>query len=122
MREMRSISFEERETINAILSLMRRNRLPLPPGQVEKLNLATKPTGAELIILDDFGQRALIRRTSAELAASLVAYCIERRIPLPSRGLKFVEVIGGRLNLVIYLEDARPIRGKTAKQKPGAAV
>lgn len=119
MREMRSISFDERESVTAIIGLIRRQRQPLPPGQIGQLRLFSRPTAAELLIVDDFGTEASIKRTSAELAASLVSYCIDRRIRLPSKGLKFVEVIGGRLNLIIYLEDMRPTKGKVARQTAG---
>jgi len=113
MREMRSLSFTERETITAIIDLLRKQRQPLPPGQIVGLDLQDDPVRASLTVEDDFGNRQVIHRSTAELAASLVNYCIERRIRLPTQGTKFVELIAGCLNLVIYMEDARA--GATGK-------
>lgn len=105
MKEMRSLSFTEREAIMAIVDLMRKMRAPLPVGQVVGLQLTEDPVGAELIIEDDDGERTHVPRTAPELAASLVNYCLERKIRLPSSSRKFVEVIGGNLNLIVYLDE-----------------
>jgi len=104
MREMRSLGFTEREVITAIVDLMRKTRQPLPNGSIVGINLMADPVRAELLIENDFGEKLVVKRSSAELAASLVNYCLERRIRLPSAGRKFVELIAGSLNLVIYME------------------
>ncbi len=105
MKEMRSLSFTEREAIMATVDLMRKMRVPLPVGQVVGLHLSEDPVGADLIIEDDDGKRTHVHRSAAELAASLVNYCLERKIRLPSSSRKFVEVIGGSLNLIVYLDE-----------------
>ncbi|WP_162937609.1 hypothetical protein [Indioceanicola profundi] len=106
MREMRSLGFTEREVITAVVDLTRKLRQPLPSGQIIGIELKPNPVRAELTVEDDFGARKVVHRSSAELAASLINYCLERRIRLPSSGRKFVELIAGSLNLVIYMEDA----------------
>lgn len=110
---MRTLGFTEREAIQAIIDLMRKQRLQLPIGQVVGLELQEDPVSATLIIEDDAGSQHRVPRNIAELAASLVNYCIERKIRLPSMANKFVEVIGGSLNLVIYLDD---VESATAKK------
>ncbi len=105
MKEMRTLSFTERESITAIIDLLRKLRQPLPSGQIVGLELAEDPVSARLVVEDDYGARTTIERNAAELAAALVNYCIERRIRLPSSGSKFVEVIAGDLNLVIYMKE-----------------
>lgn len=105
LKEMRTLGFTEREAIQAIVDLMRKQRLELPVGQIVGLELQDDPVSAELVIEDDAGQRTRIGRSAAELAASLVNYCIDRKIRLPSMSNKFVEVIGGSLNLIVYLDD-----------------
>lgn len=113
MKEMRTLSFAERESITAIIDLMRKMRQPLPSGQIVGLELADDPVSAKLVVEDDYGTRTTIERNAAELAAALVNYCLERRIRLPSTGSKFVEVIAGDLNLVIYMKegDWKPTKG-----------
>jgi len=105
--------------ITAILDLMRKTRQPLPSGSIVGISLLANPVRAELLIENDFGERAVVKRSSAELAASLVNYCLERRIRLPSAGRKFVELIAGSLNLVIYME-ATPAP-KLRRPSPGGA-
>lgn len=102
---MRSLSFTEREAIMAIVDLMRKTRVPLPIGQVVGLTLLDNPVGAELVIEDNDGKRTTVPRSAPELAASLVNYCLDRKIRLPSASRKFVEVIGGSLNLIVYLDE-----------------
>ncbi|MFV3129481.1 hypothetical protein [Niveispirillum sp. KHB5.9] len=105
MKEMRTLGFTEREAMQAIIDLMRKQRLELPVGQIVGLELCEDPVGAQLVIEDNEGKRTTINRSAAELAASLVNYCIDRKIRLPSMSNKFVEVIGGTLNLIVYLDD-----------------
>ena len=108
MREMRSLGFTDREVITAVLDLMRKTRQPLPSGQIRDISFYSDPVRAELLIEDDFGEKTTVHRNAAELAASLVNYCLERRIRLPSHGRKFVELIAGSLNVVVDLENAAP--------------
>lgn len=110
---MRTLGFTEREAIQAIIDLMRKQRLELPVGQVVGLELQEEPVSAQLIIQDNEGRHHHVQRNTAELAASLVNYCIDRKIRLPSMSNKFVEVIGGALNLIIYLDD---VESATAKK------
>ncbi len=109
---MRTLGFTEREAIQAIVDLMRKQRLELPVGQVVGLDLHEEPLSAELIIEDDAGQRTHVARNATELAASLVNYCIDRKIRLPSMSNKFVEVIAGSLNLIIYLDNVETASAK----------
>jgi len=102
---MRTLGFTEREAIQAIVDLMQKQRLELPVGQVVALELQEDPVSAYLIIEDNEGSRSHVSRNAAEIAASLVNYCISRKIRLPAMSNKFVEVIGGSLNLIVYMDD-----------------
>lgn len=112
MKEMRTLGFTERESMQAIVDLMRKQRLELPVGQVVGLELHDDPVSAALIIEDDNGKRTHVPRNAAELAASLVNYCIDRKIRLPSMSNKFVEIIAGSLNLIIYLDNVETAAAK----------
>ncbi|WP_133065372.1 hypothetical protein [Niveispirillum lacus] len=119
MKEMRTLGFTEREAIQAIVDLMRKQRLHLPVGQVVELELHEDPVSATLIIEDDAGNQHRVSRNVAELAASLVNYCIERKIRLPTMANKFVEVIAGSLNLIIYIDDVESATSKKASTRRG---
>lgn len=117
MKEMRALGFSERESVQAIIELMRKQRIPLPSGQVVGLELTDSPVAATLVIEQDDGTRHRFQRNAAELAASLVNYCLERKVRLPSSGNKFVELIAGNLNLVIFLEE-KAGRAKMHRPRP----
>jgi hypothetical protein len=117
MKEMRTLGFSEREAVQAIIDLMRKQKLPIPVGQVVALELKEDPVCATLVIEDDNGKRTTTQRSAAELAASLVNYCIERKVRLPSAGDKFVEVIAGTLNLVIFMEQVPGGRRSMVRRK-----
>lgn len=117
MKEMRTLGFTEREAMQAIVDLMRKQRLTLPVGQIVGLELHEDPVAAELIIEDDNGQRTTVMRNAPELAASLVNYCIDRKIRLPSMSNKFVEVIAGALNLIVYLENVESAATKKTTRR-----
>lgn len=117
MKEMRTLGFNEREAVQAIIDLMRKQKMPIPVGQVVALDLNEDPVSATLVIQDDNGKRAEVPRSAPELAASLVNYCIERKVRLPSAGDKFVEVIAGTLNLVIFMEEVPGGRKAMVRRK-----
>ena len=121
MRELRSITFEETEAINAIIDGMRRNREKLPKGQVSKLELLPEdPPVARLFITDDYGERTILEKTGTELTDNLVRYCMERRVRLPNGAAKFVEIVDGRLSLFIYMNAADAAKGLRSRlQRPG---
>ena len=119
VKEMRTLGFTEREAMQAIVDLMRKQRLTLPVGQIVGLELHEEPVAADLIIEDDNGKRTTVTRNAPELAASLVNYCIDRKIRLPSMSNKFVEVIAGTLNLIIYLDNVEgAATRKTTRRAP----
>jgi hypothetical protein len=121
MRELRSITFEETESINAIVDGMRRSREKLPKGQVTKLELLPEdPPVARLFITDDYGERTILEKTGTELTDNLVRYCMERRVRLPNGAAKFVEIVDGRLSLFIYMNAADAAKGLRSRlQRPG---
>ncbi|MFV3076215.1 hypothetical protein [Niveispirillum fermenti] len=119
MKEMRTLGFTERESIQAIIDLLRKQRVKIPVGQVVGLALTEEPVSATLTIEDNDGEHHQVKRNAAELAASLVNYCIERKIRLPAMSNKFVEVIGGALNLIVYLDDVEAAAPKKRRKPAG---
>jgi hypothetical protein len=122
MRELRSITFEESESIHAIVEGMRRNREKLPKGQVTSLQLLPEdPPVARLIVTDDYGERSIVEQTGSDLTDFLVKYCMEKRVRLPNSAAKFVEIVDGRLSLFIYMNARDAAKGlRNRLQRPGA--
>ncbi|MFD1624914.1 hypothetical protein [Azospirillum griseum] len=104
MRELRCLVFTEQEVVKAILDRRRRVNEPLPTGTVDKVtyedgdNVETK-----LAITHDDGTRETLTLPETEVAAALVAHCMNRRIPLPVASDKMLYIINGALTLMITM-------------------
>ncbi|WP_246832879.1 hypothetical protein [Thalassospira sp. MCCC 1A01428] len=102
MRELRCIIFENVEIIRAITGHRRRTGKPLPPGQLGKLKISTSPEiVVTLELLPDDGHSLFIPSSGAELAAALIAYCIDLRVPMPASAQKALTVLDGHIALKI---------------------
>lgn len=102
MRELRCIIFERSEVIRAITAHRRRIGKPLPPGQIKKLKVEREPeVSAYLHIIPDGGNEMISPSSGAELAASLIAYCIESKVPVPATAKKSITILEGQIALKI---------------------
>ncbi|WP_339862900.1 hypothetical protein [Thalassospira alkalitolerans] len=102
MRELRCIIFEENELIKALIGYRRRTGKPLPPGQVGKLEIDKTPEIiVRLNIIADHGGAIIVPTAGAELAAALIAYCIDVRVPVPASSKKSITIIDGHVALKI---------------------
>ncbi len=117
MQEVRLIGFNERELVEALVTLMRRRREPLPSGEVADVILREGPVGICVTVRDRDGRLSAIRKDGAYLGAALVAYCLDRNVPLPARAHKSIEVIAGEAHLVIQMADAESVMAVESKQR-----
>ena len=102
MRELRCIIFENLEVIKAITGHRRRVGKPLPPGQIGKVKVTTSPEiVVTLELIPDDGHSLFIPSSGAELAAALIAFCIELRVPMPVSAKKALTVIDGNVAIKI---------------------
>ena len=117
MRELRTINFTPREVSTALLELRRRNRAPLPAGNLMDAVLRENPPGAILPIRDDYGEEQRFEFSEAEVTAALVGFCLERKVLMPAKSEKLLRVIGGNATLVIYLATVpTSTRKRTARR------
>ncbi|WP_252509647.1 hypothetical protein [Thalassospira sp. TSL5-1] len=102
MRELRCIIFENIEVIKAITGHRRRIGKPLPAGQIGKLKITTSPEiVVTLELVPDDGHSLFIPSSGAELAAALIAFCIEQRVPMPVSAKKALTVLEGNIAIKI---------------------
>lgn len=110
MREMRCIVFEDGELIKAILAHGRRTGKTLPAGQISSFEVERKPEViARMTITSDQGQKSIVPTAGAELAAAMIAYCIDRKVPVPANAAKSITVLDEHVALKITMtaEQAR---------------
>jgi hypothetical protein len=103
--ELRQITFTSTEVMVAIRDHRRRTRNPLPTGTVAGFEMRSdNGIYADMAIADDTtGKKTTIRITDEALAAALIFYCIDHRIPMPVKATKTLGLIEGDLRLTIRI-------------------
>ena len=104
--EVRVILFDETEVFTALIALRRRTRRALPIGSVERITMSPRG-GATLFVevVDTDEKRHHLRFESVEIAAALIADCIDKRVLMPRTAERRVEVMNGRVGLVISRKE-----------------
>ncbi|MBB6253852.1 hypothetical protein [Nitrospirillum iridis] len=113
MQELRAISFTERELMTAIVEFTGRLNRPLPVGTVkDPIIVEGPPIIVQLPIEDDYGKMHEASFAEMEVAAALVNYCMARKIRLPAKAEKVLQVISGAATLVIWLGEQEVVVAK----------
>ncbi len=108
MREFRCLVFADQEVITAYVERLRRLREPLPAGTIRGIeyDAADRQNVTSIItIVSDSGEIHRIDIRMVEMAASLVDYCLNRKIPIPAASRKWIEVVN-RHELVLLMTVA----------------
>ncbi|MBV8166589.1 MAG: hypothetical protein JO021_07335 [Alphaproteobacteria bacterium] len=106
--EMRHIVFTPNEVLRSITQYKHRRREPLPSGTISNLKIEERPDVHVVLFITDDAKRNTeeVVFQGAELAAALVMYCIERKIPLPAaRAKKTLRVFDKQLGLEVAIGD-----------------
>lgn len=103
--ELREIAFRESEFFNAVRDYRMRRGQPLPVGSVLGIDLSDDPNlSATIRIGDDEGVSFESIDLEAEsIAAALILFCINRKIPLPAHADKSVMRAGDHVILKINI-------------------
>ncbi|MDG4720263.1 MULTISPECIES: hypothetical protein [Thalassospira] len=104
MREIRCIVFDDGELIKALLAHGRRTGKNLPAGQITSFEIErAKEVVARMTITSDEGAKMVVPTSGAELAAAMIAYCIDRKVPVPAHSAKSITVIDDHVALKITM-------------------
>jgi len=94
-RELRQIMFRAPEIMTAITEYHRRRAMALPLGTAIGCKVTDDPAlSVTLSIEADGGALSKITVDPEVLAASLILYCINRKIPLPAEADKRLQKVG----------------------------
>jgi hypothetical protein len=92
---MRQIMFRSPEIMTAVTEYHRRRAIALPHGTAVACRVVDEPTlSAILTIQSDKGPTTEVTANAEVLAASLILYCINRKIPLPAEADKRLQKVG----------------------------
>lgn len=106
--EIRQIAFLPSEVCTAIHDYRRRRNEPLPAGTIVGVDFGE---GADVVVTlniknDSTGASINLSLTGEAVAAALILFCINRKIPLPAKAQKKVQRIGDTIGLTIK-QDSR---------------
>jgi len=100
--EMRQIAFTQREVSRALIEYDRRRDHHFPSGSVRKVDIQDDPDIHATVTIESIGGGASDTKIgTAELAAALILYCINYRIPLPAESAKRLQKVGDGVALFV---------------------
>ncbi|MEI6984715.1 MAG: hypothetical protein WCK65_01170 [Rhodospirillaceae bacterium] len=105
MREFRCIVFTETEALNAIINFRRKSHIQLPVGTVASVvyTTANEAVTTKINLLDDHNVPSDMIIDAVEMAAALVSYCLDRKIPMSKMYDKKIELMEGQITLVLTM-------------------
>lgn len=111
MHEVRCIVLDSIELFQSLVEFYRFRRQSLPAGQVDSITLTEDETAvtARFAIRDDHGAVTILDIGETELAAMVMRYLMERKVPLASHMQKQLIVVEDQLTLVLH-DAAQPFR------------
>lgn len=104
--EMREIAFRETEFFTAVRDYRLRRGEPLPMGSVLGIDFGEEETDVTARIRigkDDGADVTAVDLPTESIAAALIFFCINHKIPLPAHAAKSIKKLGGNIVLVINI-------------------
>ncbi|HYC05144.1 MAG TPA: hypothetical protein VEB20_01505 [Azospirillaceae bacterium] len=108
--EIRHIIFTNDEVMRAVVEYHKRTANPLPPGNV--IRCAPEKVDQQIklslhVALDADGARQILVLEEPVLAAALIFYCIQNKIPLPTKAAKSLQMVGEQVALKVTKENTK---------------
>ena len=103
--EVRYLLFDEPDLLRAVIEYRKSRNQPLPTGTIAEFKIQRKqPVTCTLSIHEDqAGKKTDIIFTNDVMRAALISYCIHKKVPLPIRAEKDLQVFGKRIGMLISL-------------------
>lgn len=100
--------FGQDEVIEALAHFAKATKHPMPSGKITACEINTKVDLAAVVTVTHLadGSTNTVRFDNASVAAALIRYCIEKKIPMPKAAEKSVEAQGKALTLILKLGPA----------------
>lgn len=114
--ESREICFTTEEFISALIDYSRRTGREIWHGKIRKVTLTEGANPSATLHLRDLKPVAC---DASQIAAILIFYCIQRRIPIPRSATKSVRIEGN--NVVLILRQSSQPTVVHVSEKAGKA-
>ena len=108
--EVRLIIFDRIEVLGALTEYRKRRGKPLPSSDHVEVTIPDKPKILVNLAIVPEGKQMPIEFVfeGEELAAALIMFCIDRKIPMPATGVsKTIQLVGGNIALQILKDVTR---------------
>ena len=119
--ESRQIAFREAEFFNAVRDYRLRRGEPLPMGSVLGIDIREEPdlTATIRISNDEGDSIETVALPTESIAAALILFCINRKIPLTANAAKSIRTSGDNIILLIDISADSFRAPKSASKTPG---
>ncbi|MFM7347653.1 MAG: hypothetical protein ACKO1J_20060 [Tagaea sp.] len=101
--EYRLIFFDQNEMCRALIEYNRQRRTPFPPGNLRKIVVDRDTLHVTIHIDTDAGLATAVAFDPTSVAAAMIVYCRERKIPLPSKSSKEMRMVADRLCFLLRI-------------------
>jgi hypothetical protein len=105
--EYRLVFFDQNEMCRALIEYKRQRGTPFPPGNLRKVVIGRSALDVTIQVEPDRGgaiEQVTFDTTS--IAAALIIFCKERKIPLPAKSSKEMRLVADRLCMLIRTKGA----------------
>jgi len=119
--EYRLIFFDQNELCRALIEYNRQRRTPFPPGNLKKVQIDRDRLSVTIQIDQDSGDVKSVTFDTASVAAALIVYCRDRKIPLPAKSNKEMRLVANRLCFLIRIKGT-PAEASIADEYTGKMV
>ena len=109
--EMRQIAFQHQEVARALLEYDRRRDNKFPAGNVRTVEIEEDPDIHATVTIEAINGGSTAVKISAEtLAAALILFCINHKIPMPVESTKRLQKVGDGVALFVVKRHKPPAK------------
>ncbi len=103
--EVRYLLFDEQDLLRAMIDYRKSRNQPLPTGSISEFKIQRNHPVTCILTLqgDQAGQKTDIIFANDAMRAALISYCTYKKVPLPVRAEKDLQVFGKRIGMLISL-------------------
>ena len=104
--ELRQIAFQQQEVARALLDYDKRRDNKFPAGTIRTIAIGEEPDIHATIVFDEIkGGSTEVKVGPEVLAASLILFCINNKIPMPVESTKRLQKTGDGVALFVVKRD-----------------
>ena len=115
--ETRFLTFETNELYQALYEFSRRTGRIKVPAEISDLSFSRTQPPKMTVRFRDVGASLVLE--AEEIAAVLIFYCLDTRVPLPRTARKAVQIRDNKIELVVYIGSSAAEAASVKNDKKG---